>query len=53
LGCVFYELSYQRPPFNAFDISGLAKKIQEEAPPKPPGEAAPHYGDNWRALLVK
>jgi NIMA (never in mitosis gene a)-related kinase len=47
LGCVFYELTAQRPTFNAFDIHGLVSKIKKnKLAPLPPS-----YSTEWRDVV--
>lgn len=47
LGCAFYELTAQRPAFNAFNIHGLVTKIRRHRmAPLPAG-----YSADWGALI--
>ena len=49
LGCVFYELSTLKPPFNAFNLAGLIAKIKRAALP-PIGNG---YSPEWAALIKR
>eukprot|EP00775_Hariotina_reticulata_P008920 gene8920-9097_t len=47
LGCVFYELTAQRPTFNAFNIHGLVSKItKHKLAPLPDG-----YSQDWKDII--
>ncbi|GBF87695.1 hypothetical protein Rsub_00406 [Raphidocelis subcapitata] len=47
LGCVFYELTAQRPAFQAFNIHGLVAKIRRHrAAPLPSG-----YSAEWAGII--
>jgi hypothetical protein len=48
LGCVFYELTAQRPAFNAFNITGLVTKIQRNKLPPLPDT----YSAAWRGIIA-
>lgn len=48
LGCVFYELTAQRPTFNAFNIHGLVSKIKKnKLAPLPT-----NYSEEWRDAIA-
>lgn len=48
LGCALYELTAQRPAFNAFNIHGLVTKIRRHRmAPLPPG-----YSAEWGGLVA-
>ncbi|PNH01571.1 Serine/threonine-protein kinase Nek4, partial [Tetrabaena socialis] len=47
LGVVMYELTSLKPPFNAFNLSGLVAKIKRAALPPIPAV----YSADWSALL--
>lgn len=49
LGCCFYELSAQKPAFNAFNLSGLVTKIKRGDMPRLPLDAP--YSREWEGLL--
>ncbi|WIA34396.1 hypothetical protein OEZ86_012732 [Tetradesmus obliquus] len=47
LGCVFYELTAQRPTFNAFNIHGLVSKIRKNKLAPLPDS----YSEAWREVI--
>lgn len=47
LGCVFYELTAQRPTFNAFNIHGLVSKIKKNKLTPLPAS----YSQDWRDVV--
>lgn len=47
LGCVFYELTAQRPTFNAFNIHGLVSKIKKNKLAPLPST----YSSEWRDII--
>jgi hypothetical protein len=47
LGCVFYELTAQRPTFNAFNIHGLVSKIKKNKLAPLPST----YSTEWRDVV--
>lgn len=47
LGIVFYELSAQRPAFDAFNISGLVTKIKNSKLTPMPSQ----YSEEWQELI--
>lgn len=47
LGCVFYELTAQRPTFNAFNIHGLVSKIKKNKLAPLPDS----YSKEWRDVI--
>ncbi len=49
LGCVMYELTAMRPPFDAFNIRGLVEKITKYVAPPLPAE----YSDNWKNIIKR
>lgn len=48
LGCVFYELTAQRPTFNAFNIHGLVSKIKKNKLAPLPNS----YSPEWRDVIA-
>lgn len=48
LGCVFYELTAQRPTFNAFNIHGLVSKIKKNKLAPLPST----YSAEWRDVVA-
>lgn len=49
LGCVFYELTAKKPPFDAFNLRGLMSKIRDCTPPPLP----PTYSKGWERALKR
>jgi hypothetical protein len=47
LGCVFYELTAQRPTFNAFNIHGLVSKIKKNKLAPLPSS----YSADWKDAI--
>jgi NIMA (never in mitosis gene a)-related kinase len=47
LGCVFYELTAQRPTFNAFNIHGLVSKIRKNKLAPLPD----NYSEAWKEVV--
>jgi NIMA (never in mitosis gene a)-related kinase len=45
---VFYELTAQRPPFNAFNIQGLVQKIKKSKLARLPDAG---YSGEWRDII--
>ncbi|GLC62785.1 hypothetical protein PLESTB_001939300 [Pleodorina starrii] len=53
LGCVLFELSALKPAFQAFNMTGLIKKVTAGPPPPMPSCYSEHWRNLVRAMLTK